>query len=105
MPSDIERIYELTNLKILTPHNLLDNIQLTNYYEIKYYKEEKMIICEMKSIEDEEEVRYIYRFSMDNKLQEAIIIYGSEKMEIFNRSKELKTVIKNHEKRTVKKIG
>jgi len=59
MSGDIEKIYELTNLEILTPHNLLDNIQLENYNEIKYYKEDQLLICEMQSTEDDEEVRYI----------------------------------------------
>lgn len=105
MSCDIKRIYELTNLEILTPHNLLDNIQLDNYREIKYYKEDQILICEMISIEDDDEVRYLYEFSMDNKLQKATILLDSERMEIFNRSKELKNVIKYYEERTRRKIG
>lgn len=90
MSCDIKRIYELTNLEILTPHNLLDNIQLDNYREIKYYKKYQMLICEMISIEDDDVVRYLYKFSMDNKLQTATIYLGAETMEIFNRQRELK---------------
>jgi len=90
MSGDIPRIYELTNLEILTPHNLLDNKQLDNYREIKYYKKYQMLICEMISIEDDDVVRYLYKFSMDNKLQTATIYLGAETMEIFNRQRELK---------------
>src|SRR5690625_3757950 len=105
MSGDIKRIYELTNSEILTPHNLLDNIQLDNYREIKYYKEDQMLICEMISVENDGEVRYLYRFSMDNKLQTATIYLGSETMEIFNRRKELENEIKHYEEKTRREVG
>ena len=66
---------------------MLDNIQLENYQEIKYYKQEQILFCEMKSIEDGKEVCYIYEFGMDNKLQKATIFFDSGSMEIFNRFK------------------
>lgn len=47
MKSLISQVYELTNLAILTPQNLVENIQLDNYLEIKYYKREDEIVCEM----------------------------------------------------------
>ena len=37
----MEQVYGLTNLALLTPQNLVENIQLENYLEIKYYKNEK----------------------------------------------------------------
>ena len=56
----IDEIYKLTNFAILTPSNLLNNIKLENYEEIRYYKDNGDLICEMVSIEDKEVVRYIY---------------------------------------------
>lgn len=38
MKSLMSQVYELTNLALLTPQNLVENIQLENYLEIKYYK-------------------------------------------------------------------
>lgn len=101
MNNQIERIYELTNLTILTPHNLIENIKLENYTEIKFYKEEKNIICKMTSIEDNEEVHYLYEFDRNDNLKTAKILYGSEELEIFNRSKELKHLINQHENQQI----
>jgi len=42
---------------------------------------------------------------MDNKLQKATILFGLENMEIFNRSKKLKSIIKKYEERAWKKVG
>lgn len=97
MSGYIEKIYELTNLSILTPSNLLSNIKLDNYKEIKYYKVEQKLICEMISIEDGEEVHYEYEFDVDNKLQRATIIYELEKMEIFNRKEELDLLLSKYD--------
>lgn len=95
----------MTNAQILTPHNLLDNIKLDNYQEIKYYKNESSLYCEMKSIENNEEIRYLYEFGMDNKLQRAQIFSDVEVMEIFNRSKELKIALENYDIKVTKKSG
>lgn len=98
MKNHIERIYELTNLVILTPGNLIENIKLENYTEIKFYKEETNIICKMTSIEENEEIFYFYEFDRNDKLQVAKILYGSDELEIFNRSKELEQLLNQHEK-------
>lgn len=103
MKNHIERIYELTHLVILTPSNLIENIKLENYNEIKFYKEETNIICKMTSIEENEEIFYFYEFDRNDKLQVAKILYGSDELEIFNRSKELEQLINQHEKRETSK--
>ena len=59
----------------------------------------------MTSVEDNDEVRYLYKFSMDNKLQTATIYLGTEIMEIFNRRKELENEIKHYEERNRRKTG
>ncbi|EFU05742.1 hypothetical protein O1B96_001711 [Listeria monocytogenes] len=98
MYSQIEKIYELTNSTVLTPHNLLDNIKLSNYIEIKYYKENNDIICQMTSLENQEKIHYLYVFDKNDHLQTAKILYESEELEIFNRSKELEKLIHDYEK-------
>lgn len=103
MKNHIERIYELTNLAILTPSNLIENIKLENYIEIKFYKEETNVICEMTSLEENEEVFYFYEFDRNDNLQVAKILYGSDELEIFNRSKELEQLLNQHEKRSASK--
>ncbi len=37
MKNLMNQVYGLTNLALLTPQNLVENIQLENYLEIKYY--------------------------------------------------------------------
>ncbi|MEI5994121.1 hypothetical protein [Candidatus Enterococcus mansonii] len=101
MYNQIERIYELTNSTILTPYNLLENIKLNNYSEINYYKEEQNIICRMTSLEDNEEVNYFYVFDKKDNLLTAKILYGTEELEIFNRSKELNSLIEHHKKQHI----
>ena len=74
MKSLISQVYELTNLAILTPQNLVENIQLDNYLEIKYYKREDEIVCEMLTEDDNEKIIYFYYFSKNNQLQRAFAI-------------------------------
>ena len=105
MSNYINRIYELNNLSILTPVTLVSNIKLDNYHEVKYYKQKNALICEMISIENEEEIRYMYEFDEEDKLQKATILYGIEKMKIFNRNNELKLLLSEHENKKVRKLG
>ncbi|EAE3409303.1 TPA: hypothetical protein PNM84_001355 [Listeria monocytogenes] len=105
MSTYLEDIYKLTNKTILTPSNLLSNIKLDNYNEVKYYKEDNMIICEMSSLEDDEEIKYFYKFDMSDKLQQATILYGLEEIEIFNRNKELTAAIEEYKNIKSKKIS
>ena len=107
MQEIISRIYELTNSAILTPHNLLENILLDNYHEIKYRTTSDYIICEMLTVEESSQVQYFYEFDFNNKLQQAYALYINERIELFNRTKELTSLLKNFEyqKQTQKKIG
>lgn len=96
MSIHIDKIYELTASAILTPANLLKNIKLENYNEIKYYKENNELICEMTSTEEEELVKYIYQFDLSDKLNRATILFEEEEIEIFNREKELRISIEEY---------
>jgi len=102
MKDIINRIYELTNSAILTPHNLLDNIMLENYKEIKYRTTLRRITCEMLTLEDDKEVTYFYEFDFNNKLEQAYALYGEEKLELFDREKELATLLSEYEYKKAK---
>ena len=78
----MNQVYALTNLALLTPQNLVENIHLENYLEIKYYKSDKEIICEMITADENEEVKYVYCFSRNNQLQRAFALCGSESIEL-----------------------
>lgn len=92
------QVYELTNLALLTPQNLVENIQLENYLEIKYYKCAEEIVCEMITEEDNEQVKYLYYFSNNSQLQRAFAICSGEKIELFDRSKELEGLLDEYDK-------
>ena len=98
MKSLISQVYELTNLAILTPQNLVENIQLDNYLEIKYYKREDEIVCEMLTEDDNEKIIYFYYFSKNNQLQRAFAMYGDENIELFDRNKDLEVLLDEYEK-------
>lgn len=93
----MNRVYGLTNLALLTPQNLVENIQLENYLEIKYYKDDKEIICEMITEDDGEEIRYIYHFSKNNQLQALVALCGEERIEMFDRNTELQVLLDEYD--------
>lgn len=99
MKSLMNQLYELTNLALLTPQNLVENIQLDNYLEIRYYTKNKEIICEMSAEDEDGMVTYVYYFSMTNQLQRAYAAYGDENIELFDRNKELRVVLDDYDQR------
>lgn len=105
MKNIINRIYELTNSSILTPYNLLDNILLENYKEIKFTKDQNIIKCEILAIEDNNKDIFFYEFDNKNKLQLAYTISENETIELFNRKKELDTLLTDYKLIKSKKIS
>lgn len=101
----MNQVYALTNLALLTPQNLVENIHLENYLEIKYYKSDKEIICEMITADENEEVKYVYCFSRNNQLQRAFALCGSGSIELFDRSKELQTLLDEYDKNAAEHIA
>lgn len=97
MDNLMRQIYELTNMALLTPQNLVENIHLDNYLEIKYYKKDKEVICEMLTVDDKEPVTYFYYFNNNNQLQRAFAIYQNESIELFERNKELELLMTEYE--------
>ena len=98
MKNLMNQLYGLTNLAMLTPQNLVENIQLESYLEIKYYRKHKEIICEMTVEEEHEIVSFIYSFSMNNQLQRAYAICDGENIDLFDRSKELDTLLDEYDR-------
>lgn len=105
MKNLMNQVYALTNLALLTPQNLVENIHLENYLEIKYYKSDEEIICEMITEDENEEVKYVYCFSRNNQLQRAFALCGSESIELFDRSKELQTLLDEYDKNAAEHIA
>lgn len=101
----INRIYELTNSVILTPHNLLDNIMLENYKEIKYSKNGDVIICEITVVEEGEKESFLYEFDFDNKLQRAYALNCGDRFDIFDREKELKDILLQYDSLGRRRVG
>ncbi|OYP41964.1 hypothetical protein C8E03_105142 [Lachnotalea glycerini] len=98
MNNFINQIYGLTNIALLTPQNLVENIQLDNYLEIKYFTKNNEIVCEMLTEdEDKEKAVYLYYFNMKNQLQRAYAEYRNENIEIFNRGKELECLLAEYD--------
>lgn len=105
MKSLMNQVYELTNLALLTPQNLVENIQLENYLEIKYYKSAEEIVCEMITEDDNEQVKYLYYFSNDSQLQRAFAVCSGENIELFDRNKELEVLLDEYDKMVKAKIA
>ncbi|GEK61915.1 hypothetical protein LCI01_15510 [Leuconostoc citreum] len=105
MRSEISKILELTESVILTPANLLENIYLNNYEEIKFFKENDKIVCTMISKEENNlTYHYRYEFTMDNRLMLACADDGELNYELFNREVELSNSIDNFNNLSLKKI-
>ena len=83
------RIYDLTYQSILTPHNLLDNLELDNYTNLNYSKKDGMTVCEIRCLVDDEAWVFYYLFNKESHLQSAYYIENNEKVYLFNRKSEL----------------
>lgn len=102
----MNNLYELTNLALLTPQNLVENIHLENYHEIKYFTQNNQIICEMTiEEEDGEMLTCVYYFDMNNKLDRAYAEYENDIIEIFDRSKELRILFEEYDERKKSKTA
>lgn len=88
----IDNIYNLTYNEILTPYNLIDNLKLDNYYEIKYSKNNKGVIAEVICDVSQTRTSFYYQFNFDNFLNEIYYFEGSKKEYLFNRFNELSTL-------------
>lgn len=91
----IKDIFRLTELSILTPNKLLENIHLTEYKKINFEKKDGNIECTLFDSSDES-TKYLYIFDFENKLLSAEILMDDEKIELFNRKKELDGLLEEY---------
>lgn len=95
LDSNINNLVNLLHSAILTPYNLLENLQLSNYKSINYYKDNDFIVADIVFYAHNEEVMFRYVFSQDNHLQKIYHVDGETVMVQFDRNKEKEeTVLK-----------
>lgn len=79
------KIYDLTFLPLVTPSNLLDNLNLENYKSINYLKQENGLIAEVNCIVDDRNMVFFYEFNDKNYLQLIYYFDNNIKEILFNR--------------------
>ena len=89
----INRLAKLSNSSILTPYNLLENLQLDNYLSVNYYKKNEYIVADIIFIEHNEEIKFRYFFDNNEYLQKIYYVNGDESILYFDRAKEKKELI------------
>ena len=84
----INKLAELSNSAILTPYNLLENLQLDNYLSIHYYKQNESITADIVFLDHNEEIKFRYIFDYNNFLQKIYHVNGDDLIVHFDRAKE-----------------
>lgn len=91
--SNINKLSKLLNSPILTPYNLLENLDLDNYLSINYYKEDGSIKADITFVYCGDEIVFRYIFDKDNSLQKIYHVSGDELILHFDRTKEKEELI------------
>lgn len=91
--SNINKLSKLLNSPILTPYNLLENLELDNYLSINYYKESNCIKADIKFLSCGNEIVFRYIFNEDNSLQKIYHVNGEELILHFDRTQEKEDLI------------
>ncbi len=91
--ANINKLSKLLNSPILTPYNLLENLELDNYLSINYYKEDEYIKADIKFLSCGSEVVFRYIFSEDNLLQKIYHVDGEKLILHFDRTQEKEELI------------
>ncbi|CEH32837.1 hypothetical protein [Romboutsia lituseburensis] len=82
-------IYDLTYLPLLTPANLIENLNLDSFININYAKNEKGIIAEVLCDIDKSRIKFYYQFDSKNFIN-TIYYYENNNLEfMFDRKKML----------------
>lgn len=89
----ISKLAELSDSAILTPYNLLENLQLDNYLSINYYKQNKDIIADIVFLDHNKEIKFRYIFDDNNNLQKIHYVNGDDLIVYFDREKERKELV------------
>ena len=90
---DLDKLSKLINSSILTPYNLLENLELDNYLSINYYKQNDYIVADIVFLAHNERITYRYMFDYDNFLQKIYHVNGDEMILHFDRNQEKDTLI------------
>ena len=86
-----KKLYSLTNTALITPGNLLSNIELPNYESIKYIKIDNTLSVEIFCrVENEKRAIFLYEFDSKRFLQRILAkVDGDECSIIFDRASSL----------------
>lgn len=90
MDMSIKQLHKLTELAILTPYNLLENIKLPEYETISYSKKDGNIECTLTGSSG---FSAVYMFNSNEALQLATIQFEGETIEVFNRKQETDAIL------------
>ncbi|WP_434510538.1 hypothetical protein [Desulfitobacterium sp. AusDCA] len=86
MDLNLKQLYDLIFSPIVTPYNLLDNLQLPNYKYINYSKTQSGVIATIGcSIEKDFFANFNYYFDNNNYLQKVIMKSDEGEEIVFDR--------------------
>ncbi|MEA4902283.1 hypothetical protein [Desulfitobacterium sp.] len=86
MDLSIKQLYDLIFSPIVTPYNLLDNLQLPNYEYINYSKTQNGVIATIGcTIEEDFFADFDYYFDYNNNLQKVIMRSDEGEELVFER--------------------
>lgn len=81
----IKKLSKLLHSPILTPYNLLENLELENYLSINYFKENDCVLADIKFLAHNEEVTFRYTFDNESFLQTIYHMDGDDMVIQFDR--------------------
>lgn len=98
----IEKFAKLFYSPMLTPYNLLENLELDNYLSINYFKQDNSILADIVFLNNNKEITYRYVFDRDNFLQTIYCIDEEDMILQFDRHEDIEKL--KNEVQTVTKF-
>lgn len=99
MDAYIKKIYDMLYSPILTPYNLLENVKLSNYKYVKYYKNDIGVVAEMQCfIDGQDEKVFYYQFDQKDYLQKIYYYDNSLEEVLFDRQMAIEEAKENYYK-------
>lgn len=89
----INKLSKLINSPVLTPYNLLENLELENYLSINFFKQDGSILADIVFLICEDRITYRYVFDADNFLQKIYLVDGDSLIVQFDRTLEKEELI------------
>lgn len=90
---DLNKLSKLFNSSIITPYNLLENLEFDNYLSINYCKQNNFLVADIVFLIHNEEITFRYIFDHDNFLQKIYHVNGDELILHFDRSQEKESLL------------